>query len=106
MGEEGTAWPAIAKTLDLAMAALAAEQTGGAQRCLDMSVAYAKERKQFGRAIGSFQAIKHSCADMMLKVESARSAAYYAAWAAAEDTGDLPEAAERARPDPSPTPSS
>ncbi len=97
MGEEGTAWPAIAKTLDLAMAALAAEQTGGAQRCLDMSVAYAKERKQFGRAIGSFQAIKHNCADMMLKVESARSAAYYAAWAAAEDTGDLPEAASLAK---------
>ena len=52
---------------------LAAEQVGGAQRCLDLAVAYAKEREQFGRPIGSFQAIKHKCADMMVKVESARS---------------------------------
>ena len=65
----------------LAMAAtlLAAEQVGGAQRCLDMAVEYAKVRVQFGRPIGSFQAIKHKCADMLLDVESARSAAYYAA---------------------------
>ncbi len=97
MGREGLAWPAIAKTLSLAAAALAAEQVGGAQRCLDMSVAYAKERRQFGRAIGSFQAIKHKCADMMLQVESARSAAYYAAWAGAEDAGDLAEAASLAK---------
>ena len=97
MGEEGNAWPAISKVLNLAAVALAAEQTGGAQRCLDMSVAYAKEREQFGRPIGSFQAIKHKCADMMLRVESARSAAYYAAWAAAEDSADLPEAASMAK---------
>jgi len=58
---------------------LAAEQVGGAQRCLDMAVEYAKIRVQFGRPIGSFQAIKHKCADMLLDVESARSAAYYAA---------------------------
>ena len=58
---------------------------GGAQRCLDMSVEYAKVRVQFGRPIGSFQAIKHKCADMLLEVESGKSAAYYAAWAAAED---------------------
>jgi alkylation response protein AidB-like acyl-CoA dehydrogenase len=57
---------------------LAAEQVGGAQRCLDMAVEYAKIRVQFGRPIGSFQAIKHKCADMLLEVESARSAAYYA----------------------------
>src|SRR5262249_19217537 len=56
-----------------------AEQVGGAQRCLDMTVAYTKERKQFGRAIASFQAVKHRCADMMMQVETARSAAYYAA---------------------------
>lgn len=84
MGVEGEAWPALSRTLDLAAIALAAEQVGGAQRCLDMSVAYAKERVQFGRPIGSFQAIKHKCADMMVKVESARSAAYYAGCAVSE----------------------
>src|SRR3712207_8461007 len=55
------------------------------QKCLDMAVEYAKVRVQFGRPIGSFQAIKHKCADMLLEVESAKSAAYYAGWAAAED---------------------
>jgi alkylation response protein AidB-like acyl-CoA dehydrogenase len=63
---------------NFAIALLAAEQVGGAQRCLDMSVDYAKTRNQFGRAIGSFQAIKHKCAEMMMQVESARSAAYAA----------------------------
>ena len=58
---------------------LAAEQVGGAQRCLDMAVEYAKVRVQFGRPIGSFQAIKHKCADMLVAVESARSAVYWAA---------------------------
>ena len=65
-----------------ARVALAAEQVGGAQRCLDDAVRYASEREQFGRPIGSFQAIKHMAADMMVQVESARSAAYFAAWAA------------------------
>ncbi len=85
LGEEGAGWPMLSRTLDLAAVALAAEQVGGAQRCLDLSVAYASEREQFGRAIGSFQAIKHKCADMMVKVESARSAAYYAGCCVAED---------------------
>ncbi len=70
--------------------ALAAEQVGGAQHVLDASVEYAKTRIQFGRPIGSFQAIKHKCADMLLEVESAKSAAYYAGWAAAEDSDELP----------------
>jgi len=74
--------------LDRAAIALAAEQVGGAQRCLDMAVAHARERVQFGRPIGSFQAIQHTCADMLVAVESARSAAYYAAaLAAAHDQG-------------------
>ncbi|MNZ49409.1 Acyl-CoA dehydrogenase, short-chain specific [compost metagenome] len=64
--------------------AQAAEQTGGAQQALDLTVAYTQERKQFGRAIASFQAIKHRAADMMLQVEGARSAAYYAACVAQE----------------------
>ena len=90
VGEDGAAGPVLSKTLDLAAVALAAEQVGGAQRVLDMSVEYAKNRIQFGRPIGSFQAIKHKCADMLLEVESAKSAAYYAGWAAAEDNDELP----------------
>jgi alkylation response protein AidB-like acyl-CoA dehydrogenase len=90
IGKDGGAWPTVEKGLQLAAVCLAAEQLGGAQVCLDMSVEYAKNRIQFGRPIGSFQAIKHKCADMLLQVESARSAAYYAAWAAQEDSEELP----------------
>ncbi|MBV9324577.1 MAG: acyl-CoA/acyl-ACP dehydrogenase [Chloroflexi bacterium] len=90
IGAEGQAWPGLSRTLDLAAIALAAEEVGGAQRCLDMSVDYAKIRYQFGRPIGSFQAVKHRCADMLLQVESARSAAQYAAWCAAEDSAEVP----------------
>ena len=90
IGDEGAAGPLLQKTLDLAAVALAAEQVGGAQRVLEMSVEYAKSRIQFGRPIGSFQAIKHKCADMLLEVESAKSAAYYAGWAASEDNEELP----------------
>jgi alkylation response protein AidB-like acyl-CoA dehydrogenase len=90
IGEEGGAAAGLTKTLDLAAVALAAEQVGGAQKCLEMAVEYAKVRVQFGRPIGSFQAIKHKCADMLLEVESAKSAAYYAGWAAAEDNDELP----------------
>lgn len=97
IGAEGGGGPVLARVLDLAAVGLAAEAVGGAQRCLDMSVDYAKLRVQFGRPIGSFQAIKHKCADMLLEVESARSAAYYAMWAAAEDTGELPVAAALAK---------
>jgi alkylation response protein AidB-like acyl-CoA dehydrogenase len=97
MGEEGEGWRILSGALDLAAVALAAEQVGGAQRCLDMSVAYAKERVQFGRPIGSFQAIKHKCADMMVEVESARSASYYAGWAASQGTTELPVAASLAK---------
>ncbi|HVA06889.1 MAG TPA: acyl-CoA dehydrogenase family protein [Acidimicrobiales bacterium] len=97
VGEEGAAGPALTRTLDLAAVALAAEQVGGSQRCLDMSVEYAKTRIQFGRPIGSFQAIKHKCADMLLEVESAKSAAYYAGWAAAEESEELPVVASLAK---------
>jgi alkylation response protein AidB-like acyl-CoA dehydrogenase len=90
LGKVETGSAALSKTLDLAAVALAAEQVGGAQRCLEMSVEYAKQRIQFGRPIGSFQAIKHKCADMLLEVESAKSAAYYAGWTAAEDSEELP----------------
>jgi alkylation response protein AidB-like acyl-CoA dehydrogenase len=97
LGEAGAGWKTIERMLAKAVVALAAEQVGGAQRCLDMSVDYAKVRHQFGRPIGSFQAIKHKCADMLVQVESARSAAYYAAWAAAEDNEELPQVAPLAK---------
>ncbi len=89
LGDCGAAWPGLARALDLAAIALAAEQVGGAQRCLDMAVAYAKERQQFGRPIGSFQAIKHKAADMLVAVESARSALYYAACIVDDQSDDL-----------------
>jgi alkylation response protein AidB-like acyl-CoA dehydrogenase len=97
IGTDGQGWPAVAKMLDLAVVALAAEQVGGAQQVLDMSVQYAKDRVQFGRPIGSFQAIKHKCADMLLEVESARSAAYYAGWTAADGNDELPVVASLAK---------
>jgi alkylation response protein AidB-like acyl-CoA dehydrogenase len=97
LGQEGAGWAALSKTLDQAAVCLAAEQVGGAQKCLDMSVEYAKVRIQFGRPIGSFQAIKHKCADMLLEVESSKSAAYYAGWAAAEDNDELPVVASLAK---------
>lgn len=76
---------AAARVRDLGIAGLSAEQAGGAARCLESAAEYAKRRHQFGRPIGSFQAIKHKLADMLLKVESARSAAYAAAEASAEE---------------------
>jgi alkylation response protein AidB-like acyl-CoA dehydrogenase len=97
IGALGSAWPALSKTLDQAAVGLANEMVGGAQKVLEMSVEYAKVRVQFGRPIGSFQAIKHKCADMLLEVESGKSAAYYAAWAAAEDNEELPVAASLAK---------
>ena len=62
-----------------------------------MAVQYAKDRVQFGRPIGSFQAIKHKCADMLLEVESAKSASYYASWCAAEMNDELPSVASLAK---------
>jgi alkylation response protein AidB-like acyl-CoA dehydrogenase len=97
VGPPGAAAEIVAQAIRGGVLALAAEQVGGAQRCLDMAVAYAKVRRQFGRAIGSFQAIKHICADMLLEVESARSAAYHAAWQAADGAADLPLVASLAK---------
>lgn len=88
---------AVLRALDLAAVALAAEQLGGAQRTLDMTVEYAKVRHQFGRPIGSFQAIKHRCADMFVLVESARSAVLNAAAVADESPDELPAAAALAK---------
>ena len=92
--DAGTVLPALDR---YASAALAIESVGAAQRCLDMSVEYAKDRKQFNRPIGSFQSIKHKCADMLVELEAAKSAAYYAAWAVSEDSDDAEEAASIAK---------
>jgi alkylation response protein AidB-like acyl-CoA dehydrogenase len=83
--------------LDLGAAALAAEQVGGAARALEMAVEHARTRRQFGRPIGSFQAVKHKCAEMLVELESARSAAYYAVWAAGALDPGLPLAASIAQ---------
>jgi alkylation response protein AidB-like acyl-CoA dehydrogenase len=97
VGAPGTGLSLFARLLDLAGTGLAAEQVGGAQRVLGMAVDYAKTRTQFGREIGSFQAVKHKCADMLIEVESARSCAYYATLAAATDSPDLHTAASLAQ---------
>ncbi len=97
IGTDGAGWDTLQTVLDLGAVALAAEQVGGAQFVLDMAVQYAKDRVQFGRPIGSFQAIKHKCADMLLEVESAKSAAYYGLWCAAEMNDELPSVASLAK---------
>jgi alkylation response protein AidB-like acyl-CoA dehydrogenase len=90
IGSPGDGAAVLDRALDVAAVALAAEQLGGAQRALDMAVEYAKTRHQFDRPIGSFQAIKHRCADLLLEVESLRSAVGYAAAAVAEDSPEIP----------------
>ena len=96
LGDAGNGWPVLDKALDLATIALAAEQMGGSQQLLDSTVDYTKERVQFNRPIASFQSIKHKAADMMLRVEAARSAVYYAACVADEALQNGPLANELA----------
>jgi len=81
LGKEGAGWPLLERLLDLGAVGIAADGLGGAARTLDMAVDYAKVREQFGRPIGSFQAIKHLAAEMVADVEPARSLVWYAAWA-------------------------
>jgi alkylation response protein AidB-like acyl-CoA dehydrogenase len=90
---EGDLLPA----LDRIEVALAAELVGVAQRAMEMAVAYAKEREQFGRPIGTNQAVSHRCAQMLLEVESARSMTLYAAWTADHEPESLPLAASMAK---------
>ena len=97
IGTDGGGWDVLQGMLDLAAVSLSAEQVGGAQMVLEMAVEYAKVRVQFGRPIGSFQAIKHKCADMLLEVESAKSAAYYGMWCAAEMNDELASTASLAK---------
>jgi alkylation response protein AidB-like acyl-CoA dehydrogenase len=97
LGGSGKGWDALSRILDCSKVALCAEMCGGAQKVLDMSVEYAKVREQFGRPIGSFQAIQHKCANMLVQVESAKSATYYAAWAVANGAPEAPLAAAMAK---------
>ena len=98
MLDEGQAANALHRIKDLAAIALSAEQVGGAEQCLEMAVEYAGVRKQFGRPIGSFQAIKHKCADMLVKTQCAHSASFYAsALAASGNADDLSETASSAK---------
>jgi len=90
VGGEGRGWSVLRKGLDRALVAISAELCGTAQRAMELSVEYAKTRQQFGRPIGSYQAVAHRCADMLVQVESAKSLTYYAAWAV---DNDVPEAA-------------
>jgi alkylation response protein AidB-like acyl-CoA dehydrogenase len=97
LGRENGGW-AIWKTVRAnALVYLSAEALGGAQKVLDDSVKYAKERVQFGKPIGVNQAIKHKCADMLIEVESSKSITYYAAWAVAENTDEAELAASMAK---------
>ena len=93
IGTPGEITPGLTRALDIAGVLLACEQVGGAARVLETAVEYAKTRVQFGRKIGSFQAVKHRCADLLVESELARSAAYYGIWAAAHDPDELPVAA-------------
>ena len=90
IGSPGDAAAVMDHVLNVAAIALAAEQLGGAQRALDMTVEYTKVRHQFGRPIGSFQGLKHRLADLLLEVESLRSAVTYSAAAVAEDSPEVP----------------
>jgi alkylation response protein AidB-like acyl-CoA dehydrogenase len=81
IGTPGAAWPALDATLQRAAAGAAAEMLGASRKSLEMSVEYAKVRRQFGQVIGQFQAIKHKLSEMLEQVENAHSAVYYAAWA-------------------------
>ena len=87
----------LAHAFDVATAALVAEMVGGMQRSLEITVEYAKMRKQFGKPIGMFQAVQHQCADMYLETESSRSAVYYAAWALEQNAPDASAAVSIAK---------
>jgi alkylation response protein AidB-like acyl-CoA dehydrogenase len=97
VGASGDGARVLSRVLDVAAVALAAEQVGGASRCLDMAVEYAKTRVQFGRPIGAFQAVKHKCADMLVAVETARSALFGAIRHATTDDAGLPVSASIAK---------
>jgi len=97
IGTDGAGWDVLSQVLDLAAVALAAEQVGGSQEVLEMAVQYAKDRVQFGRPIGSFQAVKHRLADCFLAVERAGALAWFAVLTVAEDDDRRPLAVAMAK---------
>ncbi|MEJ2207172.1 MAG: acyl-CoA dehydrogenase family protein [Gemmatimonadales bacterium] len=88
LGEPGAGWPLLEAVMDLGRVALCAEMVGGAERALEMSTGYARTREQFGRPIGSFQAIQHKCADMLVQLEGARAMTFAAATSLAHGDSD------------------
>jgi len=97
IGAENGGWSVLRRVLDIATAALSTEIVGTAQKALDIAVDYAKTRVQFGKPIGSFQAVKHKCVDMMVAVENARSLTYYAAWTVDEHVAEAATAVPMAK---------
>jgi alkylation response protein AidB-like acyl-CoA dehydrogenase len=97
IGSEGAAWPGLERMLAVAAVAQAAEQVGGAEAVLELVVEHAQTREQFGKPIGSFQAVQHKCADMVVDIEAARSAAYYGLRALDEGAPDASVAASLAK---------
>ena len=97
IGEAGNGWELLQTILNQAAVLFSFEQIGGSQAALDMANNYAKERYAFGRAIGSYQAIKHKLADMYISITLAKSNSYYGAWALSTDSAELSVAAATAR---------
>jgi alkylation response protein AidB-like acyl-CoA dehydrogenase len=97
LGRADQGWPILSRALQVGTAALCVETVGVAQRALELSVEYARERTQFGKPIGSFQAVKHKCVDMMVAIENARSLGYYAAWAVEKRNRGCPTAVAMAK---------
>src|SRR5436305_1877373 len=97
LGELHQGWAPLQQVIDRAAVALSAEMCGAAQRVLEMTVDYAKLRTTFGKPIGSYQGVKHKCADMLVEIENAKSLTYYAAWAVDEGEPDAPLAVSMAK---------
>jgi alkylation response protein AidB-like acyl-CoA dehydrogenase len=97
LGELHQGWPALSRVMASAAVALSAEMCGAAQRVLDMTVEYAKLRVAFGKPIGTYQGVKHKCADMLVDIENAKSLTYYAAWALDEGEPDAELAVSMAK---------
>src|SRR5205823_14445829 len=97
LGELHQGWPTLSHVIDRAAVALSAEICGAAQRVLEMTVDYAKLRTAFGKPIGSYQGVKHKCADMLIEIENAKSLTYYAAWAVEEGEAEGPLAVSMAK---------
>jgi alkylation response protein AidB-like acyl-CoA dehydrogenase len=97
VGAEGEGWPLLARLLDLGAIGIAADSLGGAERALEMAVEYSKVRQQFGRPIGSFQALKHMAAEMVAEIEPSRSLVWYAAYVFDKTPKEAPRAAAMAK---------